>query len=486
MITREGVIRLRVETVRTATGGGNESSAIAEGYRKLEEAARAAASAIREAMNAARGGGGGGGGGGGPPAVVINEAAKATDRWAEGIKRLNAEWRSSGSGRDSFAEGLQRIANERSQAVVDEIRQGEKLAIHRRERAAEAQAAAEDQARAAEDLATRQNRAMINAGEGALRFARGLAFLSASGSESLNKLVQNVAIAQGALDVFKGGEKTLRSLQVAFGPLAGAAAAFGGVLTAGVLVWQAYREETRKAEAELKALNQVFENRINAQRRLNEATTSIRARGQTDLVDSEIVPERREAARDEQLAQITARRVETEKHLEDISKKRIAAEVGASNAERELRHLPSNLLQARFAFGITADQDPQSYVRRHEFLTEQLPVLESQKRELLTQEIALKSQLRDDAARERDIARERQRERATELQAGASGAADVFKAFGLDVPPGLQNKAAEVESLKKAEAEFGPTIRRLTGLLTTFNKEIARLENQQQALNGGK
>src|SRR5688572_4553486 len=44
-------------------------------------------------------------------------------------------------------------------------------------------------------------------GEGALRMARGIAFLSAGGSEDMKKLVQQVALAQGAFDVFAGSAK---------------------------------------------------------------------------------------------------------------------------------------------------------------------------------------------------------------------------------------------------------------------------------------
>jgi hypothetical protein len=100
------------------------------------------------------------------------------------------------------------------------------------------------------------------AGEGALRFSRGLALLSASGSDDLKKLVQHVAIAQGAFDVFAGGTKAITSLTAALGPLGTAIGGVGLALGATVAGWRLYatgvadaRKSAEQMRQETDALN---------------------------------------------------------------------------------------------------------------------------------------------------------------------------------------------------------------------------------------
>jgi hypothetical protein len=95
------------------------------------------------------------------------------------------------------------------------------------------------------------------AGEGAFRFGRGLALLSASGSDDLKKLVQSVALAQGAFDVFAGTSKVFTSLAgVLGGPLAAAITAVTAALGAGAIAWS-------KWQAEAEAAGKAAEERLN-------------------------------------------------------------------------------------------------------------------------------------------------------------------------------------------------------------------------------
>jgi hypothetical protein len=89
--------------------------------------------------------------------------------------------------------------------------------------------------------------AFREAGEGAFRMTRGLALLSASGSDDLKRLVQHVALAQGAFDVFAGGTKTVATLAAAFGPMGAAAGVATLAIGAGALAWRQWSSEAEAA-----------------------------------------------------------------------------------------------------------------------------------------------------------------------------------------------------------------------------------------------
>jgi hypothetical protein len=94
------------------------------------------------------------------------------------------------------------------------------------------------------------------AGEGALRAARGLALLSASGSEDLRKLVQTVALAQGAFDVLAGGMKAFTHISRVFGPVGTAISGVTAAIGLATLAWQKFEAD---AEAARKKLEEVRE-----------------------------------------------------------------------------------------------------------------------------------------------------------------------------------------------------------------------------------
>lgn len=134
------------------------------------------------------------------------------------------------------------------------------------------------------------------AGEGALRFARGLAFLSASGSEDLKKLVQTVAIAQGAFDVFAGGFKVFTNLAVTFGnPVALAVTGVTTAIGAGAAAWIRWRNEAEEAKkAALEVAKAVME--IEAARREAVAAGSRTAFGRIAFRDQFAITDAQRAA----------------------------------------------------------------------------------------------------------------------------------------------------------------------------------------------
>jgi hypothetical protein len=120
----------------------------------------------------------------------------------------------------------------------------------------------EDNTRAHRELervVTTSNYRMITSfregGEGALRMARGIAFLSASGGDSMQELARKVALAQGAFDVFAGGAKVLTSIGAVFGgPVAIGVGVTTAAITAGVVAWDRWRAAAERAKREQEEL----------------------------------------------------------------------------------------------------------------------------------------------------------------------------------------------------------------------------------------
>jgi hypothetical protein len=87
------------------------------------------------------------------------------------------------------------------------------------------------------------------AGEGVFRMTRGLALLSASGSDDLQRLIRQVALAQAAFDIFAGSSKVFTSLAgVLGGPVTLAVTGLTAALGAGAIAWQRQRAEAERFE----------------------------------------------------------------------------------------------------------------------------------------------------------------------------------------------------------------------------------------------
>jgi hypothetical protein len=254
-IIRDAVIRLRLEQEKTQLENPAVSG-VSKAYEDIQKAAAEAAASIREAINASKEWGRE------SPrqqtelsdlAAAIREAlaaakewgkevpkqAPAIDAWTEGLRRLNEEWRKSGSGRDSWGEGLARMKEQQKAA--------KEAAAAMQEYAGGAQAHWSSTAQVAETSSRRMVNSFREGGEGALRFARGLAFLSASGSEDIQKLARTVSVAQGAFDVFAGGTKMVMNMTAALGPWGAAIAAGTAVLAAGALAISHYNNKQKEA-----------------------------------------------------------------------------------------------------------------------------------------------------------------------------------------------------------------------------------------------
>lgn len=147
-----------------------------------------------------------------------------------------------------------RAAKEVEQAAKDATKATKEYDRVNKEAGDSAQRSHRDTERVVTDSGYRMGVSFREGGEGALRMARGIAFLSASGGDSLQALVRHVAVAQGAFDIFAGGFKMVTNLSRAFGgPAALAVTAVTSAITLGVLAWQRWKhaaEEAAKAAKE--------------------------------------------------------------------------------------------------------------------------------------------------------------------------------------------------------------------------------------------
>jgi|GEM_PF-3641639 len=223
-VIRKGIVELELRATK-ARLEAPQIDAAARAYKEVEKAQQETAKTADEVAKATERQG--------------VAAKRATDAWAAGLKKVNDEWKRTGSGRDSWGEGLSRMRQQ----------QQDTAAAHQQAARAAIEATRVNQEFGAKTLAS-----FREAGEGALRLTRGLALLGASGSDDMRKIVQSVALAQGALDVFAGGLKVVTNLATAFGgPVAAAIAGATAAIGLGVVAWSRWKssaEEARKAAEE--------------------------------------------------------------------------------------------------------------------------------------------------------------------------------------------------------------------------------------------
>lgn len=98
-------------------------------------------------------------------------------------------------------------AREREKSLVEEILEQEEKVKRAHEEAANAAIAAAEKARAAQ---LKQLEATSNLAEGLLKMGRAALLAGATGSESMQQLIDSLVAAQVAIDVFKGGQQALK------------------------------------------------------------------------------------------------------------------------------------------------------------------------------------------------------------------------------------------------------------------------------------
>lgn len=84
--------------------------------------------------------------------------------------------------------------------------------------------------------------------EGVGRFVRGIALLSTSTDEDLQKVMHRIAKFQGAFDILAGGTKFVKGLGLAFGPVGMAVAGVSLALAAGGVAWNAWANAAENAK----------------------------------------------------------------------------------------------------------------------------------------------------------------------------------------------------------------------------------------------
>lgn len=242
-IIRDAIIRLKLEQAKGKIEAP-DTSAITRAYEAETKAAKEAKKAVDESNTSGR-----------TFSATAKDAAKSADTWAAGLRKVNEEWKKSGSGRDSFGEGMARM---KAAAAAEKTAAREKA-----QAASDAARAQVEFGRATQVSADDMVRSFREGGEGALRMARGIAFLSASGSESLQKLVQKVALAQGAFDVFAGSAKLISNLGAVFGgPVAIGVGVATAAIAGGVAIWGHWKqaaEDAAKAQEQVRQAAIEFE-----------------------------------------------------------------------------------------------------------------------------------------------------------------------------------------------------------------------------------
>ena len=244
-VIRDAIIRLRLEMQRGKLEAG-DVAAVARKYTELHQAAKESQQAVHDNIGAAR-----------QYASAAREANSAATGWAAGLKKLNAEWRQQGSGRNSWGEGMQRMQTQASAGKFKEIQLSERLAAVRRRNAEEeraalesAQASAEKAARAHQAFGIHAARAFKDGLEGTVQFARGVALMTASSEEDTRKLLEMFAKIEAATALVRGAAN-LSKFAAAFGPIGIAVGTATAAVGVGVAAWKRYSDAM--AEARRKA-----------------------------------------------------------------------------------------------------------------------------------------------------------------------------------------------------------------------------------------
>lgn len=221
------------------------------------------------------------------------------------------------------------------------------------------------------------------ASEGAMRFARGIAFLSASGEEDMRKLIQVIAVAQGSFDVGIGALRSITALSRIFGPhVAIGVTAVTGALTAGAVAWAKWKanaeEAARVAQESVKRAKQELDAFYESFTRRRDIVGDARSRA----IGRAVTPEAREQAiRDELDRQQQIRRT-AEADIEQFFRRNIIRPGGREQrvfaeqqlagaldreielrqqlADRQLEQLRSELEEAQRArdFLLSGTRDP--------------------------------------------------------------------------------------------------------------------------------
>jgi hypothetical protein len=420
---------VRLKLVQEKAQLESPGSGVSNAYKDLQKSAAESAGAVREVAAASK-----------EVAKDAPQHRRAVDSMAAGMKQLGEEWRKAGSGRDSWKEGLGRMQEQR-QAAID----AEKKAADERRKAIDEAARAQEEAVRQQAAATQQMLAHFReGGEGALRMARGIAFLSASGSEDLKKLVQTVAVAQGAFDVFAGGFKMFSNISAAFGPVGVAVAGLTTALGLGAAAWNKYARETEEATKRLEE-NRKKNAELLAQERDRQAGLRA-ARGGLEL---------------------------------QVMERLLGATTAPGARERQLRDNQQRL-QGITGQGEAAVED---YVRRFSAV----PAQQEVRRELERRERSLLSAVDARAETEREIhAIEQQR-----IQ--SFGATNLFGVAAGGGPLGLPGVAASVAGASVVSDEFQRTLNERNQqfdqaqreLIEIFRRTTDRLLQIENAANGG-
>jgi hypothetical protein len=313
-------------------------------------------------------------------------------------------------------------------------------------------------------------------GEGALRMARGIAFLSASGSEDLRKLVQTVAVAQGAFDVFAGAFKLFANVGT---PIGVAVTALGTA----VVAFNRYEESLKRAAAASRRLQEQERKAAEDRKRISEEMVKIARESMRGFTEDALTEPERRRRMGIELGDINLRRQNTGIELRNIAiarrqEQREAAEARAAAEEAE------RIGAGRYRVGEYASARESARAR------EALPGLQREAAEarrrdadLRTRQIALLEQDVADLNRRREIVRERYENEFNRRFGEGQGQAAILSGLTVPFSPfvGLGTQAG----MSGIQAGMQPALQGIAQLIqetqAAFDqmREIIRTNNNQ-------
>jgi hypothetical protein len=334
--------------------------------------------------------------------------------------------------------------------------------------------------------------AFRESGEGALRMARGIAFLSAQGGADLQKLVQHVMLAQGAFDVFAGGAKMVTQLGAAFGPAGIAVAALTAAAAAGTIAWNHYTGSMEKAREEAKANAEESRLLAEANKRVEESIKGINAATQSRLSAAQIRKADKTRREDEELVSIQDRSVG--RGAEQILTRSTAARARELREQQEAAAKKftgdgAGAALGAFFSGMSPTELAQDRQVRKE-LTDAAAYNRKVEQANIERELALQRQSVADEQRRQSIIEQRGREADTaaqtqqalfnQAQGGsatlAGGIGGTLSGFALSIP-GQQIKSANDAALASIQQDLNKFVE----AMRTASTRIVELENELKA-----
>lgn len=322
-------------------------------------------------------------------------------------------------------------------------------------------------------------------GEGALRMARGLAFLSASGSEDLRKLAQTVAMAQGAFDLFAGAFKLFSNIG---GPGGVAVVALGAMFVA----VNRYTRGLEEAAAEVRKLAEEERKAGENRKRIAEEMTRIAAESRAGAADDALTPGERSKRLGIELTEINMRRQQAEVELRGLEGARKQFQADRDELRKRAEQFPETtigaLLQGVLLQGFTKPGAAGAAVGERKRLEQEATDAEQRNKDLRTNQQAILEQDIADQRRRRQIEQERYEEEfnrrfgAAQTQAALSSATLFGSAVAqLDTTTFRAAQAPAIQGIGELIRETQAAFDEIRNAIRDERQKLVQLRNELNA-----